>query len=111
LQEAVLYQFSLCPFCSKVRAGLELKGIPYRLVEVNPRSKAELPTLPDNAPRKVPVLTVGGLGGKLETGRALDYFASGDDGRKLCSLYLGIMDRMGVELPEFGDARNRLADF
>ena len=59
VQEAVLYQFSLCPFCSKVRAGLELKGIPYRMVEVNPRSKAELPALPENAPRKVPVLVVG----------------------------------------------------
>jgi hypothetical protein len=58
--------------------------------------------------KKVPVLTIGGLGGKLKTGRALDYFESGDDNRKLCSLYLGIMDRMGVELKEFGDARARL---
>jgi hypothetical protein len=57
------------------------------------------------------VVTIGGLGGKLETGRALDYFASGDDNRKLCSLYLGIMDRMGVELKEFGDAEARLAGF
>jgi hypothetical protein len=53
----------------------------------------------------------GQLGGKLETGRALDYFESGDDNRKLCSLYLGIMDRMGVELAEFGDAETRLAGF
>jgi hypothetical protein len=60
---------------------------------------------------KVPVITIGGLGGKLETGRALDYFESGDDNRKLCSLYLGIMDRMGVELAEFGDAETRLAGF
>ncbi|MEZ4273487.1 MAG: glutathione S-transferase family protein [Myxococcota bacterium] len=58
-QEAVLYQFSLCPFCHKVRAGLELKGIPYRTVEVNPRSKTELPPLPAGAPQKVPVLQVG----------------------------------------------------
>ena len=57
--EVVLYQFSLCPFCSKVRTGLELKGIPYRTVEVNPRTKAELPALPPDAPRKVPVLMVG----------------------------------------------------
>jgi len=57
--EAVLYQFALCPFCCKVREGLELKGIPYRMVEVNPRTKAELPVLPADAPRKVPVLTVG----------------------------------------------------
>jgi hypothetical protein len=58
--------------------------------------------------KKVPVVTIGGLGGKLKTGRALDYFESGDDNRKLCSLYLGIMDRMGVELAEFGDASTRL---
>lgn len=59
MQEAILYQFALCPFCSKVRAGLDIKGIPYRVVEVNPRTKAELPALPDGAPRKVPVLEVG----------------------------------------------------
>jgi microsomal prostaglandin-E synthase 2 len=59
LPEAVLYQFALCPFCNKVRAGLELKGIRYRTVEVNPRNKAGLPELPADAPRKVPVLVVG----------------------------------------------------
>jgi hypothetical protein len=59
--------------------------------------------------KKVPVVTVGGLGGKLQTGRALDYFGAGDEKRKLCSLYLGVMDRMGVVLPQFGDARERLA--
>lgn len=57
--EAVLYQFSSCPFCSKVREGLLLKGIPHRLVEVNPRTKQGLPELPTGAPRKVPVLVVG----------------------------------------------------
>jgi len=61
--------------------------------------------------RKVPVLTIGSLGGKLQTGRALNYFESGDDNRKLCSLYLGIMDRMGVQLPRFGDAESRLQRF
>ena len=59
--------------------------------------------------RKVPVITVGSLGGKLQTGRALNYFEVGDENRKLCSLYLGIMDRMGVKLAKFGDAENRLA--
>ena len=33
-----------------------------------------------------------------------------DDDRKLCGLYLGIMDRMGVELDRFGDADERLDD-
>ena len=29
--------------------------------------------------------------------------------RKLCSLYLSLMDRMGVKLDRFGDADERLA--
>jgi hypothetical protein len=59
---------------------------------------------------KVPLLTVGGLGGTLKTGRSLDYSQKGDDNRKLCSLYLSIMNRMGVEAKQFGDAETELAD-
>ncbi len=40
---------------------------------------------------------------------SLDYLDKGDDNRKLCSLYLSIMDRMGVKLDRFGDADTRLA--
>ena len=58
---------------------------------------------------KVPLLLLGGLGGTLETGRVLDFLDKGDDNRKLCSLYLSLMDRMGVELPQFGDTEMRLA--
>ncbi|PYI89491.1 MAG: hypothetical protein DME26_01150, partial [Verrucomicrobia bacterium] len=58
---------------------------------------------------KVPVLLAGGLGGTLETGRVLDYTDKGDDNRKLCSLYLSLMDRMDVKLDRFGDADTRLA--
>jgi hypothetical protein len=58
---------------------------------------------------KLPVLTVGSLGGTLETGRVLDYSDASDDNRKLCSLHLSLMDRMGVKLPRFGDADVRLA--
>ena len=58
---------------------------------------------------KVPVVLAGGLGGTLKTGRSLDYLNAGNDKRKLCSLYLSIMDRMGLELKEFGDAKERLA--
>jgi len=57
---------------------------------------------------RVPLVIAGGLGGTLETGRALDYLGAGDDNRKLCSLYLSIMDRMGVKLDRFGDAETRL---
>ncbi len=58
---------------------------------------------------KLPVLLVGGLGGKLATGRVLDYTARGDDNRKLCSLYLSLMQRMGVKAERFGDATGELA--
>jgi hypothetical protein len=58
---------------------------------------------------KLPLVLVGGLGGSLQTGRTLDYLARGDANRKLCSLYLSIMDRMDVRLDRFGDADNRLA--
>jgi Protein of unknown function (DUF1552) len=58
---------------------------------------------------KVPLLTAGSLGGTMETGRVLDYTDAGNDNRKLCSLYLSLMDRMGVKLDKFGDADTRLA--
>jgi hypothetical protein len=58
---------------------------------------------------KVPVVLVGGLGGALKTGRVLDYRDTGDENRKLCSLYLSLMDRMDVKLDRFGDATARLA--
>ena len=53
---------------------------------------------------KVPVLLAGGLGGKLETGRVLDYTERGDQNRKLCGLYLSLMNSMGVKAARFGDA-------
>src|SRR5215510_861356 len=59
---------------------------------------------------KLPVVLAGGLQGTLETGRALDYLNAGDENRKVCSLYLSIMDRMGVKLDHFGDAQTRLQD-
>ncbi|MBR57028.1 MAG: hypothetical protein CMH54_03105 [Myxococcales bacterium] len=56
-----LYQFELCPYCHKVKAGLDLKGIPYEKIEVNPMNKKELahfgPT-PDGK-KKVPVVEYG----------------------------------------------------
>jgi hypothetical protein len=58
---------------------------------------------------KLPVLLVGGLGGTLTTGRVLDYAGRGDDNRKLCGLYLALMNRMGVKAERFGDATAPLA--
>ena len=58
---------------------------------------------------RVPLFTVGGLGGTLQTGRSLTYADKGDDNRKLCSLYLSLMNRMGLQASEFGDATTELA--
>jgi hypothetical protein len=57
---------------------------------------------------KLPVVLAGGLSGTLETGRVFYFFKAGDDNRKMCSLYLSIMDRMGIKLDQFGDATERL---
>jgi hypothetical protein len=59
---------------------------------------------------KLPVVTAGGLGGTLKTGRSLNYLYAGDENRRVCSLYLSLMDRMGVKLERFGDAATRLTD-
>lgn len=49
------------------------------------------------------------LNGQLETGRVLDFKKKGDDIRKLCSLYLSLMDKMGVKQERYGDAERELA--
>ncbi|MDA0920443.1 MAG: DUF1552 domain-containing protein [Planctomycetota bacterium] len=56
---------------------------------------------------KVPLLLSGGLGGTLETGRSLDFEKSKQ--RSMSALYLSLMDRMGVRLPEFGNATEQLS--
>lgn len=60
---------------------------------------------------KVPLLTCGGLSGRVQTGRVLDYTQKPEDERKLCSLYLSIMQAMGVSAEKFGDAEMALAGF
>ena len=42
-----------------------------------------------------------------QTGRVLDYLGRGDDNRKLCSLYLSLMDRMGVKARSIRRCRRR----
>jgi hypothetical protein len=59
---------------------------------------------------EMPMLLAGRAGGGLKTGRVLDYRDRGDANRRACSLYLSLMDRMGVQLPRFGDSDRRLAD-
>ena len=57
---------------------------------------------------RLPLVLAGGLGGTLATGRALSYLDAGEDNRKMCSLYLSLMDRFGIKLDQFGDAQTRL---
>jgi hypothetical protein len=57
---------------------------------------------------RLPLILAGGLGGTLETGRSLNYLEAGEDKRKMCSLYLSLMDRFGIKLDQFGDAQTRL---
>ena len=57
---------------------------------------------------RLPLVLAGGLGGTLQTGRTLDYVKVGDENRKASSLYLSLLDRMGIKLDRFGDADTRL---
>ena len=57
---------------------------------------------------QLPVLIAGRAGGQLETGRALDYLDKPN--RRMCSLFLSMMDKMGVALDKFGDSHERLAE-
>lgn len=59
---------------------------------------------------QLPILLTGKGNGTLKPGRVLNYFDKGDEGRKVCSLHLSLMDRMGVAVDRFGDAQTRLED-
>jgi hypothetical protein len=56
--------------------------------------------------QQLPVLQLGRGGGQIRTGRILDYL--GKPNRKMCSLYLSLMDKAGVRLDRFGDSTQRL---
>jgi hypothetical protein len=58
---------------------------------------------------EMPILLAGRAGGRLKTGRVLDYLSAGDDNRRACSLYLSLMDLMGSPRRQFGDAGKSLA--
>ncbi len=57
---------------------------------------------------QLPVVLLGGGGGKLQSGRVLDYL--GKPNRKMCSLYLSLMEKAGVKLDRFGDSTEKLAE-
>jgi hypothetical protein len=57
---------------------------------------------------QLPVVLLGRGGGQLETGRVLDFL--GKPNRKMCSLYLSLMDKYGVSMKQFGDSSERLIE-
>jgi len=59
----------------------------------------------------MPILLAGRGGGSLKPGQVLDYMDEDASNRRACSLYLSLMDRMGVEQTSFGDTNRRLKGF
>src|SRR5262249_53949040 len=57
---------------------------------------------------QLPVVLVGRGGGQLQTGCVLNY--RNRSNRKMCSLYLSMMEKMGLHVKEFGDSRERLGE-
>jgi hypothetical protein len=57
---------------------------------------------------QLPVVILGGAGGRIKGGRVLDYKEKPD--RQMCRLYLSMMDKMNVQLPKFGDATKVLEE-
>lgn len=57
---------------------------------------------------KLPVVMVGGGGGRIQGGQNLDYLDNSN--RQMCRLYLSMMDKMDVHLDKFGDATEPLVE-
>jgi len=57
---------------------------------------------------ELPIIVLGGGGGRLKTGRVLDY--KGKPERQLCRLFMSMMDKMDVRPKTFGDAKLMLEE-
>ena len=57
---------------------------------------------------QLPVVLLGKGGGRIQTGRTLDYL--GQSNRQMCRLYLSLLDKVGIQQEAFGDARQRLEE-
>ena len=56
----------------------------------------------------LPVVVLGGAGGQLKGGRVLNYLNKPN--RKMCSLYLSMLDKCGLPMKQFGDSTERLGE-
>jgi len=57
---------------------------------------------------QLPVILLGGAGGRIQGGRVLDYKEKPD--RQLCRLFMSMMDKMDVRPKTFGDATRALEE-
>ncbi len=57
---------------------------------------------------QLPVVVLGGAGGRLKGGRVLDYKNKPE--RQMCRLYLSLMDKCGLRPGTFGDAKMALEE-
>jgi hypothetical protein len=57
---------------------------------------------------RLPVIVLGGAGGKIRGGRVIDY--QGKPDRQLCRLFLSLMDKVDVRPQAFGDAAEPLSE-
>ena len=57
---------------------------------------------------QLPVVVLGGAGGRIKGGRVLDY--TGKPDRQLCRLFMSLMDKVEVRPKTFGDAKQMLQE-
>ena len=57
---------------------------------------------------QLPVILLGGAGGRIKGGRVLDY--TGKPDRQLCRLFMSMMDKVEVRPKTFGDAKQMLQE-
>lgn len=57
---------------------------------------------------QLPVVLLGGGGGRIKGGRILDYRGKPD--RQMCRLYMSILDKFDIHPDQFGDASQPLAE-
>jgi hypothetical protein len=57
---------------------------------------------------QLPVIVLGGAGGRIRGGRVLDYTSKSE--RQLCRLFLSLMGKMDIRPKTFGDAKRQLEE-
>jgi hypothetical protein len=57
---------------------------------------------------QLPVIVLGGAGGRLKGGRTLDYTEKSE--RQMCRLFMSMMDKMDQHPKIFGDAKMMLEE-